>query len=127
MRKLLQVILGAFGATVVGIGLLHVVLGPACIPGSVPVNATMDSEDRFYGTIFAAYGLAVLWCVREVEQKAPVVKFLAAAFFASGLARIVSWVAVGAPHPFFVAMTAIELLQPPLMIALADRVARAAR
>ena len=126
MRKLLQVWLGVFGASAVGIGLLHVALGPSCIPGSIPVNATMDSEDRFYGSIFVAYGVAVLWCVRDVEKKAEVVQFLAAALFLGGLARIVSWLTAGPPHAFFVAMIPVELLQPLLMVALANRVARAA-
>ena len=40
---------------------LAVVLGPATIPGSVRINATMDSEDRFYAIMFAAYGVALLF------------------------------------------------------------------
>lgn len=39
-----------FGATVIFIAAMHLVLGPAAFPGAVPVNATMDSEDRFYAT-----------------------------------------------------------------------------
>jgi hypothetical protein len=62
MKKSLQVFLGLFGLTAIFIALLHIVLGPSAIPGSVPVNATMDSEDRFYATMFAAYGVALLWC-----------------------------------------------------------------
>jgi hypothetical protein len=50
MRRALQVLLALFGATDIFIATLHVVLGPKCIPGSIPVNATMDSEDRFYAT-----------------------------------------------------------------------------
>ena len=56
--------LGLFGATVILIASAHVVWGPAAIPGSIPVNATMDSEDRFDATMFAAYGVALLWCIR---------------------------------------------------------------
>jgi uncharacterized protein DUF4345 len=88
MRKSLQVFLVIFGTTAITIAYMYVVFGPSlAIPGSVPVNATMDSEDRFYATLFAAYGVALLWCVKDVERKSPTVHFLAITFFAGGLAR----------------------------------------
>jgi hypothetical protein len=112
MRRALQVLLGLFGVTAIFISLLHVVLGPASIPGAVPVNATMDSEDRFYATLFLAFGLALLWCMKDVEHKAKVVYFLMLTFFVGGLARLVSMLAVGLPNNFFIAMTVLELLLP---------------
>ncbi len=54
MRKVMQNFLVLFGVTDIGIALLHVVLVPSFIPGAIPVNATMDSEDRFYAVLFAA-------------------------------------------------------------------------
>ena len=128
MRKSLQVFLVIFGTTTITIVSMYVVFGPSLtIPGSVPVNATMDSEDRFYATLFAAYGVALLWCVKDVERKSPTVHFLAITFFAGGLARLVSMVAVGLPNSFFVAMTALELLIPFLMLFMQVRVASAAK
>jgi len=112
MKKFLQVFLGLFGITAIVIASLHIVLGPAAIPGSIPVNATMDSEDRFYATLFAAYGVAILWCIKDIERKSIVVYFLALTFFAGGLARIASMAAVGLPNNFFIAMTVLELLIP---------------
>jgi len=112
MRKALQVLLGLFGATAIFISLLHIVLGPASIPGSIPVNATMDSEDRFYATLFMAYGATLLWCVKGVEHKSKIVYFLMLTFFVGGLARIVSILAVGLPNEFFIAMTVLELSLP---------------
>lgn len=122
MRRALQILLGLFGATAIFIALLHVVLGPSAIPGSVPVNATMDSEDRFYATLFAAYGAAMLSCVGDVERKSRLVYFLALTFLAGGLARVVSWMAVGPPNGFFVAMTALELLLPFVIAFMQRRV-----
>lgn len=124
MKKAHQVFLGLFGATAIFIASLHVVLGPSAIPGSVPVNATMDSEDRFYATLFAAYGAALLWCIRDVERKGRVVYFLALTFFVGGLARLVSMCAVGLPNTFFVAMTALELLIPFFMAVMQSRISR---
>jgi hypothetical protein len=127
MRKTLQVFIFLFGVTDIFIALLHIVLGPAAIPGSVPVNATMDSEDRFYATLFLAYGVALLWCIKDIERKSAVVYFLMATFFVGGLARLVSMVAVGLPNDFFIAMTAIELTLPLVLAAMQYRVTRPGR
>jgi len=124
MKKFLQVFLGLFGLTAIFIASPHIVLGPAAIPGSVPVNATMDSEDRFYATMFAAYGVALLWCIKDIERKSQVVYFLALTFFVGGLARLVSIAAVGFPHPFFIAMTVLELLIPVFMAFMQSRVSK---
>ena len=124
MRRALQVFLGLFGATIIFICLLHVVLGPASIPGSVPVNATMDSEDRFYGTLFGAYGIAILSCIKDVERKSGLLHFLLAAFFAGGVARLVSMAVTGVPHPLFAFLTVVELAIPPLVVLAHRRIVR---
>jgi hypothetical protein len=126
MKKTFQVFLGLFGITAFFIASLHVVLGPFAIPGSVPVNATMDSEDRFYATLFAAYGFALLWCIKDIERKSRVVYFLAVTFFVGGLARLVSVAAVGWPNTFFISMTSLELLIPIFMAVMQSRIAKTA-
>ena len=125
MRRTLQILLGLFGATAIFIALLHIALGPASIPGSVPVNATMDSEDRFYAVLFMAFGIALIWCVKDVERKARVVYLLMATFLAGGVARLISIAAVGLPNDFFVAMTALELVLPFIYAWLQYRVSAA--
>jgi hypothetical protein len=124
MKKSLQVFLGLFGITAIFIASLHLVLGPSAIPGSVPVNATMDSEDRFYATLFAAYGVALLWCIKDIERRSMIVYFLALTFFVGGLARLVSIAAVGLPNTFFIAMTVLELLIPFFMAFMQSRVSK---
>jgi len=124
MKQTLQVFLGLFGLSAISIAALHVALGPAAIPGSIPVNATMDSEDRFYATLFAAYGVALLWCIRDIERKSMVVYFLALTFLVGGLARLVSAAMVGWPNPFFVAMTVLELLIPFFIAFLQWRISK---
>jgi len=86
----------------------------------------MDSEDRFYATLFVAYGVALLWCIKAVGRKSIVVYFLAATFFVGGLARLVSVAAVGLPNTFFIAMTVLELLIPLFMVFIQSRIAKAA-
>jgi len=126
MRRSLQVFLGLFGVTAILIASLHIILGPSAIPGSIPVNATMDSEDRFYATLFAAYGVALLWCIGGIERKSRCVYLLAATFFVGGLARVVSILAVGPPNAFFLAMTVLELVIPVFMVFMQARISSTA-
>jgi hypothetical protein len=126
MKKFLQIYLGLFGIVAIFIALLHIILGPKAIPGSIPVNPTMDSEDRFYATLFAAYGVAMLWCIKDIEQKSKVVYFLAFTFLVGGLARLVSIAAVGLPNTFFITMTVLELLIPFLIMFLQWRITKVA-
>jgi len=124
VRKVLQVLLAMFGVVAIFIAALHIVFGPASIPGAIPVNATMDSEERFYATLFLAFGVALLWCVKDIERKARVVYFLMLTFFVGGLARIVSLLIVGPPNAFFISMTAVELLLPLILGWMQFRIAR---
>src|SRR5262245_50740771 len=124
METLLRATLLGFGLCVVGISLGHIVFGPSVIPGSIPVNTTMDSEDRFYAVFFLAYGAAVLWCLKDWTSKLREIQLLMALFFVARLTRLVSIAAVGLPHPFFVVMTIIEFLVPPLVIFLSSSAIR---
>lgn len=126
MKKFLQIYLGLFAVTAIFIALLHIVFGPSAIPGSIPVHATLDSEDRFYATLFAAYGVALLWCIKDIEKNSEVVYFLALTFLAGGLARLVSIAAAGLPNTFFITMTVLELFIPFLIMFLQWRIAKAA-
>lgn len=57
------------GTAIVAIGALHIVFGLSFIRGVTQVNASLDSEDRFFGAIFLGYGLAWLWCAGSVETR----------------------------------------------------------
>jgi hypothetical protein len=124
MRLALRIILLVGGIAAVLIALLHIVFGSASIPGSVPVNATMDSEDRFYAAIFLGFGAAILWCAQSIEQRGKVIRFLIAIFFLGGCARVISMIFVGPSNQLFQALMAVELLLPPVVWFLLNRVER---
>lgn len=106
-----------FGAVCCAIALTHIALGPAAIPGALPVNATMDSEDRFYATLFLGFGLALIWCSRDLRLRSRTFAVLLLVFFAGGCARLISAALVGLPSTLFIVLGAIELLLPLLLWA----------
>jgi hypothetical protein len=65
--------------------------------------------------MFAGYGVAVLWASRDLEGRAGLIRFLLALFFAGGVARALAWFLSGPPHPFFQAMTGLELSLPIIL------------
>jgi hypothetical protein len=123
MRQAFQTLLALFGVIVIGISLAHFAIGPKAIIGGVAVNATMAGEDRFFAGLLLSYGIALLWCARDVQHKRVYVNLLAAVFFVGGIGRLLAVVVDGAPHPFYVAMLVAELALPPLMVVAAKRVA----
>ncbi len=120
MRRAFQVFLALFGVIVIAISLAHFAIGPAAILGGTEVNPTSDGEDRFYAGLFLCYGIAPLWCARDVQHKRVYVNLLAAALFIGGIGRLLAVILVGPPHAFYVAMLVLAL--PPLMLLAAKRV-----
>lgn len=125
MEIVLRGLLAILGVSSIIISLAHIVMGPDAIPGAIAVNATMDSQDRFFAALFLAYGAAVLWFLRGWRDKLREIQLLVMVLFAGGLARLVSFVVTGPPHPFYIAMTIIELVLPLAVIWLARRLADA--
>ena len=87
------------------------------LPLSEPWPASMDSELRFYSILFGAYGVLWLRAALRLPDSLDQVPWLAAVFFAGGLGRAASHVAVGAPHPLFTVLMTAELATPPLLLA----------
>lgn len=111
MRLLCALVL-VFGLVCCGVALVHIAFGPASIPGSIPVNATLDSEDRFYSSMFFGFGVALIWCSRDLAERRGIFHFLLAIFFLGGVARIFSFLQMGLPHPLFQFLWAVELILP---------------
>ena len=127
MRRAFQAFLVLFGIIVIGISLAHFAIGPDAIIGGTDVNPTSDGEDRFYAGLFLCYGVALLWCARDVQDKRVYVNLLAAVLFVGGIGRLLAVALVGTPHPFYLAMLVVELVLPVLMVLAAARVAMASK
>lgn len=120
LQTLLVLLVAATGGAIVLISLAQVALGLAAIPGAGPGNATLDSEHRFYAVFFLAFGLALLWCLRDISGRTRAIQGMMVLFFLGGLTRVLSMLVTGMPHPLFVGLGAIELVLPPLLVGLAE-------
>ncbi|WP_329492750.1 DUF4345 domain-containing protein [Kitasatospora herbaricolor] len=125
MARTLRVLLRLMGWSCVAIGLFHLALGNAAIPGAAHAGATIDSWGRFMGASFAGYGLAWLWAARQRPVPATAVRLLAGVFLLGGLGRLLSLALNGPPQWFQLVLAVLELGLPPLCFLLADADERA--
>ena len=107
-------------------GMHTVVAGARSVPGEDRANASLESELRFYGAFYAAYGLAVLRTAPRADMASDTVRALAGTLFLAGLARAGGWLGVGRPHAVQRALLAIELAAPPIVTAWQARIRPAA-
>ncbi|WP_406865528.1 DUF4345 domain-containing protein [Streptomyces sp. HUAS MG47] len=114
------------GYACVAIGLFHVLLGIASVPGEESAGATVDSRERFYNAIFLGFGLAWIWAARQSPIPAGLVRGLTAVFLLGGVGRLLSMAVHGMPHWWQVPLTALELGLPPVYFWLASADERAA-
>jgi Domain of unknown function (DUF4345) len=109
----------ALGVGCIIAGLTHVVLGLGAdtLLGAAKIgsDATRDSQDRFYGAIFAVYGFLMFLFVTDLRRYGPALKTLLAVFFLGGVARLVSMIFTGLPSPYVIGLLATELAFPPLL------------
>jgi hypothetical protein len=108
---------------------LHVafgVAGDALIGAPVPdaINASLDSQNRFYGASFAIYGALLWYCARDLRTHAGLLTIVLVLFFFGGCARGLSAIQYGPPSPPIIALWAVELIIPPLLLIWLRRQAR---
>ena len=82
------------------------------------VGADVDSEMRFYAVLWMAYGGVALWVARDLPKRMNLLRLMLGIFWLGGLGRVVSYFAVGAPHPLFLVLMWIEIALPLVLIAL---------
>ena len=107
------------GAVATAAGLHTAATGARSIPGETDqASASLESELRYYGSFYAAYGLALLRLAPRADREPRAVREAAAVLFAAGLARAGGWLAAGPPHPVQRALLVLELGAPPALLAL---------
>jgi hypothetical protein len=113
------------------VAMLHLVLGlgadtmlGAEVSSTSAAEPTLDSQNRFYGVSFAFYGIALYIGAGDLRRYQPVLRALFYVLMVAGLARLASWAAYGMPAPLVVALGAVEVLAPPVLLFWLDRATR---
>jgi len=111
------------GAVAAAAGLHSALAGVRSVPGRPRAGTEVDSELRYYGAFYSAYGLALLRVAPRAEEETVALRSLAGVMFAGGLARARGWAANGRPHPVQLALLTLELGVPPVLVAAQSRAA----
>ncbi len=105
------------------VGVLHLVFGVgadvmlgANLPAEALRDPVLDSQNRFYGTVFTLYGVVLYICSTDIRKYIVILRSTLLVFFAGGVARIVSIAIYGLPSAMVLALLATELLLPPLIL-----------
>ncbi|MDF1693153.1 MAG: DUF4345 domain-containing protein [Zhongshania sp.] len=109
-------------------GLMDILVGPSAWRGiGLGINdlaladSVLDSQIRFVGTIWFAYGVLLLVCLKDVKKYATILNGALFVVFLGGIARVLSIFMVGFPASsvgsgFIIIALLIELfLMPGLM------------
>lgn len=122
-RRLLQYAVALACLVPLTMGGASVVRGVGVLKGAA-AQPDLDSHFRYLSGIFLVLGIAFATCVPAIERKGARFRLLGAMVVGGGLARLLSWIAVGPPgfgHRFGLAM---ELGVVPLLLLWQWRVAR---
>ena len=118
-RRALRAVLYAGGAVATTAGLHTAIAGAKSVPGNGPdlASPSLESELRFYGAFYAAYGVLALRVAPRADRDTGGVRAIAGALFLAGAARAGGWLAAGRPDTVQRALLAIELAAPPAIVA----------
>ena len=111
------------GIAFVAAGTLHILLGVEAdallgveLSAASRIDAGLDSQNRFYGAMFAVCGALLICFARDTERYAPPLVLLLGGFAIAGLVRLVSVVQFGWPPALVMALGAIEVALPPVLL-----------
>lgn len=116
-RRAVQAVLRGSGLLAVATGTWVVACGSAAVPDGGTVSPSTDSVLRFYATWWAGAGV-LMWRLAAAPERHPAtVRAVAAATFVGGLARLLAARDSGPPYPLFRALTVLELVTAPALLA----------
>ena len=127
--RALSLTLKVLAPVFLAVSLFHLWLGlgaeallGAIVPPEAFLDASLDSQNRFYGVAFSVYGVVLFICAQDLRKYASILRALLWVFFAAGLARLVSISTHGLPSAPVLFLLGTELILPPLLLIWLRRV-----
>ncbi len=117
------IFLTVFGIGCALAGCLHLIFGPGADVmlgaelGAAVHDPVLDSQNRFYGAVFAGFGLLFVLAATDLARYRLLITSLTLIFFAGALARCVAWYSSGFPGNWASVLLLSELLLPPIILA----------
>jgi len=125
--------LRVLAAVILVIASLHALLGHGAetllgvpVPLASAADPSQDSQNRFFGMAFAIYAAVLLLASGDPTRYEHVFRFALLAFFAGGVARLVSIATHGLPAPAIIGLAVVELVAPPVLFVWFRRIQSAA-
>ena len=127
-RRGLQIATAILGAIPVLTGIITMfgLSDPIYASANIPANALLDSNLRFFGSVWLGLGVALYWLIPNIEKQTVLFRLLWGMIFIGGIGRLLSMVFLGLPPLPFIAFTALEIVGAPFFIWWQARVARTA-
>jgi hypothetical protein len=127
-----KIVLRILGVACVLAGLTHALLGVSGdwiigVSSALPVDPSLDSQNRFYGAAFLVYGFLLWICCADLPRYAPVLRVVFATMFIAGCARGIAAFNHGWPSSQILYLWATELSPPLFLIWLNHSLAKSIR
>jgi peptidoglycan/LPS O-acetylase OafA/YrhL len=117
-RHVARVLCLITGAVALVAGLHGALTGVGGMAGDSAATTNVDSEYRFLSVFWAGFGALVLFVARRARPDPRAVGGLMTLLLCGGLARALSWAAEGRPEWPYLALLALELVVPVIVLAL---------
>ncbi len=116
MKLGLQIVVGILSLIPAWYGISNVIMGAAALMPAADVTTAIDSQFRYLSGIYI--GLAIIiWCViPRIEEHTFIFRLVVLALFLGGLARLYSYITLGAPPSNMVGGMVLELCLPLLIL-----------
>lgn len=127
MKRGLQIFLAIFSLAPLYFGITGVLSGAAGLMPAEAVTPGIDSQFRYLSGLYIGFAALIWWFIPNIDRHVWLFRLLTLAVFLGGLARLYSFLTVGAPAPEMVAGIGIELALPLIIIWQAVVVRKAAQ
>ena len=127
-KRTLQITTAVMAAIPVLTGILSMfgLSDPIYASVSLPANAMLDSNLRFFGGVWLGLGMALYWLIPNIEKQTVMFRVLWGMVFLGGVGRLMSMLFLARPPVPFIAFTVIDLAGAPVFIAWQARIAQLA-